>query len=125
MIKNKDLHQEYVFDFSNDGSAVATYNLKGNKLPSGAKVYRVEAHVESAVTSGGAATVSIGDLAAVDTYMAATAKASLGAGVFPTMQSVVPKLIDSANEQQITASVGTAALTAGKIRVVFHFTMQG
>lgn len=121
-IANKLNHQEYVYDFAVDGGAVSTINAKGNMLPLGAVVTSVQAVVETAFTSGGSATLSIGDTSSVTKYAAATAVGSL-VDKFLVTAAGVPNQVGAANEQQIVFAIATAAMTAGKLRVAFEYYM--
>lgn len=121
-IKNKMNYQEYVYDFSVDGGAVSNISARGNLLPLGAVVMSVQAVVETAFTSGGSATLSIGDSSSATKYAAATAVASL-VDKFLLTAAGVPNQVGAANEQQIVFGIATAAMTAGKLRVGFTYYM--
>lgn len=121
-IANKLNHQEYVYDFAVQGGAIGSLNLVGNKLPVGAVVQSASIVVETAFTSGGSATVSLGDLASATKYMAATAVASLTDQSLQTVTGV-PNQVSVANEAQVTLAIAVAALTAGKLRVSLEYYM--
>jgi hypothetical protein len=121
-IKNKLNHQEYVYDFSVLGGAVASYNMSGNLLPLGAVVLKCQAVVETAFTSGGAATLSIGDSASATKYAAATAVASLVDGFLLT-EAGVPNTVSASNERQVVVAIAAAAMTAGKLRIMIDYAM--
>lgn len=110
-----------VYDFSKQGGAVGIVNLqdedgKDAVLPKGAIIKQVICHVITAVTSGGAATVSLGANTAVD-LLAATAKAtfSLDALVAGIPVSTAATSVRTTAKEALTASIAVAALTAGKI----------
>ena len=130
--------QEYVYDFAVDGgstSAAIDLSAKAGKptLPAGAVVLGVVARVLTSCTSGGSATVSWGPSADADGYSgAAVAVASLAANaVFNGTEDGsnpaallwdntldAPKyypVTATANTQDFTVTIATAALTAGKI----------
>lgn len=119
-----------VYDFAVLGGAVGDIALvddAGNPaiLPLGAVVNRVTAYVVTAALSAGSATVAAKVLAAAD-LMVATAKASLTIGAFvdgvpvgtaATMKGPVVLAVGS----PVSVTVGTAALTAGKIQFFIHY----
>lgn len=124
---------EYVYDFSVDGGAVSTITLssKANKapIPVGAIVKNTTVWVETACTSGGSATVSVGLGTDVDGLVTATAVASLtanavivGDGALAVPASVATYVTSAANGA-VTASIAVAALTAGKISVSVEYIM--
>ncbi len=126
-----------VYDFSVLGGAQAVIPLvddAGNPavLPKGAVVTTVIAAVLTTVLSGGSATVSLDCLATAD-LMAATAKASLvqTAGSQYTMGKPVAvdvsKFVGPVTAvvgSPVTVTVGTAALTAGKIKYFIEYFIQ-
>ena len=116
---------EFLYYFAVQGGAQGALTLSGNsKLPIGAVVTRFWAVVETAVTSGGSATVAFGTVTDADAFLAATAKASLGAcitiGGGPAAAHVQ---VAVANDRTVNATVATADLTAGKIRCFVEFWM--
>lgn len=119
-MKNQVNYQQYVYDFAVDGGAVSTISLSGKagvlSLPLKAVIKSLTIHVVTACTSGGSATVSLGNTASATAYMAATAVASLTLDSIQTTAGV-PNVINAANEQDMTLSIAVAALTAGKIEV--------
>ena len=82
-------------------------------------IHRVTAKVITAVTSGGSATVEVGKTADTAGLMAQTGKASLGAGVVVDSKIGGYKL---ASGGKILQTIGTAALTAGKIRYFIEYS---
>lgn len=124
-----------VYDFSVLGGAVGNILLvddQGNPatLPQGAIVTNVSLHIVTAVTSGGAATLSLGSniAAAVADLLGATAKATL----VPTFLAGIPVgtvatwigPVTAVNGSQLQVAVGTAALTAGKIYFMVEYTQS-
>ena len=83
-------------------------------IPDNAIVISGHVDVITAVTSDGSATVAIGLVSGVD-LLAATAKASLGLAAQVPMAAVKTAPIKLTAEKAVTVTVGTAALTAGKI----------
>lgn len=84
------------------------------KVPAKAIVYGGFVDVITAVTSDGGATVAISLVNAND-LLTATAKASLTLAAQLPMAAVIAQPIKLAAEKAVTVTVGTAALTAGKI----------
>lgn len=113
----------FEYDFSRDGGAVGDIALRGDSIPSGAIVRNGVVHVLAAVTSGGAATVAL-KLKTAGDVLAATAKASL---TLNAVLDVVPvntaatSILNTADGAQVVATVGAAALTAGKIVVALEY----
>jgi hypothetical protein len=116
------------YSFARDGGATGDYNLKdanGNalKLPSGALITNVFVFANTAVTSGGAATIDLNSEAAND-LLAAEGKASfsLNASVqgIPDWATVADYKLLTA-ERTMTLSVNTAALTAGYLTVFISY----
>ena len=68
----------------------------------------------AAVTSDGSATVAI-NLVGANDLLTATAKASLGIKAQKPLAAVIAQPIKLEEEKAVTVTVGTAALTAGKI----------
>ena len=115
------LVQEYLYDFAVDGGAVGTIDLSDNAkrhaLPVGAIVKAVHYRVLTAMTSGGAATLAIGDLDTAARYKAATAynDAAYALNFVAAAAIGVPMLCDAANDGKFAVTIAGAALTAGKI----------
>lgn len=119
------------YDFSVLGGAVGNnLGLKdadGNpaKLPSGCIVVNAFAHVITACTSGGSATIDI-EIEADADILAAEAVASFSANAkiqgIPDFATLADSLRTTA-ERQVSVDINTAALTAGKFDV-FVFYVQ-
>lgn len=118
---------EFEYDFAKEGGAVGTINLRGGKVPVGGLVTDGKIFVETAMTSGGAATMSLGINSAVD-ILAATGKASFS---LAALLDVVPIRTAATSIRVITTAklvygtVATAALTAGKFRVMLEGYLSG
>lgn len=128
-IKNKLHIQEYVYDFSVDGGAVSTIDLsaKANKepLPDKAFVKNAYAQVVTACTSGGAATVSFGNSSDVNVYSNNTTIAVAALTANSAHDGAVAFFVASAaNLRDVTMTIGTAALTAGKIVLVVEYFLS-
>ena len=113
----------FEYDFDKHGGAVGAISVQGNGLPAGAIITSGVIHVTAAVTSGGAATVSVGLVSAAD-LRAATAVGSL------TLNALLDVIPDGAATNMIRVAsadntaiftVGTAALTAGRIVLAIEY----
>lgn len=124
-----------VYDFTVLGGVASTIPLnddQGNAavLPQGAIVTNVVAHVITQPTSAGSATVALGSniSAATTDLMAATAKASLTvgfvAGVPVGTAATWVGPVTGQTGSQIQVTIGTAALTAGKIYYCVEFLIS-
>lgn len=135
--KNQILVKEFVYDFSVNGGATGAINLVSNEpngdlLPEGFILNQISLYTETAITSGGTPTITVGNSADpdgyfVDIFAAASAAGSAlhagqldGALIWDTSLDAIKayRITSSANTQNVSITVGTAALTAGKIRVV-------
>lgn len=122
---NSAFTAEYTYDFAKHGGAVGFISLKGagaNALPNGAVILSGHYQVTSALTSGGSATVALGDAASGVKYLAATAYNNAAFTLnLPALLAIgVPGLVTSSNIANVGITVGTAALTGGKIRIVLQ-----
>lgn len=134
--KGVQLEKEYVYDFAVDGGAVGAISLNstdpnGDLLDEGFIVEDVELKVDTTFTSGGSATVKIGNSADddgyfVDSFASLVAGAVIRAGqldgalIWDTTNDAKKGYLvtSSASTQNLLLSIGTAALTAGKMRVI-------
>jgi hypothetical protein len=112
-----------LYDFSIDGGAVGDIALRGDSIPSGAIITDVLIHVDTALTSGGAATVALkaesaADLNAADAISGAP-WSSTGAKRGDLDADTAP--VKTTASRTPTATVGTAALTAGKFSVYVSY----
>lgn len=122
--------QKYQYSFAEDGGAVSQIVLsdKANKdpLPVGSVVVNALLHVKSAFTSGGSATLTVGNGDDPDGYFASIAVASLtahacwlpgsvaGALIWDdTNDNIEPLYIDDTTTGKVLVEIGTAAMTAG------------
>lgn len=106
---------EIVYDFSVDGGAVGALDVI--KLKEASCVELAEFHVQTTCTSGGSATVSLGISGDAAGLIAATAVASLTAGsvILGASRDASHKM---AADAVLQMDIATAALTAGKIKIV-------
>jgi len=114
------------YSFATDGGAVGTLTLRSNdgSIPVGSYIMGGFVEVDTAVTSGGAATLAIQVEAANDTVNAAVVS---GAPWSTTgRKSVIPVFtgattVKTSAARNPAAVVATAALTAGVFRVVLFY----
>lgn len=111
------------YDFATDAGAIGAINLRGDKLPSGAVVVSSYVKVDTIVTSGGAATVSLGIQTATDTRAAAvlgTAPALDATGVKQGLVTNAAPAVLTA-DRHIVATIAAFALTAGRFSVFVEY----
>lgn len=115
------------YSFASDGGAVSTINLTGSTLiPAGAIVTGGFIEVTTQLTSGGAATIAIGVETTTD-IVTAVAVASWTAGrknILPALTSgalTAATTVKTTAARDITATIATAALTAGVFKVVLYY----
>ena len=140
-IGNKKVIQEYLYDFSVDGGANGSaieLSAKDNAadLPIGAIVTGVTAHVLTAVTSDGEATVewgnndtdgysgtAIGKATLVEDYV--MDHATVGGALLwdDANDHMIPYRISSAATGAFNVLINVADLTAGKIRFFVEYIM--
>jgi hypothetical protein len=109
----------WYYDFATDGGAVSTITLRGDEIPTNSVVLDARVDVTTAVTSGGTPTVSLDLNGAADLRAAATlatAPALSTTGVKALLNTV--KTTDS---RDVTATIATAALTAGAFSVIVTY----
>lgn len=109
---------QFEYDFAREGGAVGDILLGTKKLPAGAKILYGFIDVQTAVTSGGSATIALKVTGAED-ILAAAAIAGFSANA---LLDAVPdfaaaNMVIVAANAQVTMSVAVAALTAGKFNV--------
>lgn len=111
------------YDFATDGGAIGAINLRGDKVPSGAVIVSSYLKVDTAVTSGGAATVSLGTEAATDVRAAATLATAPTLSATGVKQGAITNAAPVAltADRHIVATVATAALTAGRFSVIVEY----
>lgn len=117
------------YDFAVDGGAVSTITLRssnslGNAVGIGSVILGGYIEVDTLVTSGGAATMGVNSEAAGD-LLAATVVS--GAPWSTTgRKSIIPVFtgattVKTTAARALTVTIATAALTAGKFRVVVFY----
>jgi hypothetical protein len=110
------------YDFAKDGGAVGDIVLRGANIPKGAIITNTTIHVITVVTSGGAATIALKVQSAADA-LAATGKASFteDALIAGIQDGAAANMLRLTANRQPYATVGTAALTAGKFVAAFEY----
>ncbi|MGW2206760.1 hypothetical protein [Streptomyces sp. NPDC001774] len=113
------------YSFAVQGGAQGVVTLTGDTIPSGAIILDSLLIVDTAVTSGGSATVSIGTEGAADIRAAATAAtaptlSATGAKRSAIMDADSAPIVTTA-ARAITATIGVADLTAGVFRVAVAY----
>lgn len=121
---NQPKHLTFLYDFAALGGATGSLTLtaedgSAQTIPDNAIITNAYAEVETAVTSGGSATVALGIIANTDAFVGATAKASLGLNVVLNTVNDLP--LKPGVAAPVLATIATAALTAGKIRVYVEY----
>jgi hypothetical protein len=111
------------YDFAIDGGAVSDIALRGDKIPSGAVIVDALVKVSTALTSGGAATVAIKTEGAADINAADAISGAPWSTTGTKRPDFVPTTapITTTAERSITATVATAALTAGAFKVAIGY----
>lgn len=112
-----------LYNFATDGGAVGDITLRGDAIPSEAIITDVLIHVDTALTSGGAATVALkaesaADLNAADPISGAP-WSTTGAKRGDLTATTAP--VKTTASRSIVATVGAAALTAGKFSVYVSY----
>lgn len=112
-----------LYDFSVAGGAVGDIVLQGDAIPAGAIITDALINVDTVLTSGGAATVAIkvegaADINAADAISGAPWSAA-GAKRGDFTATTAP--VKTTAARSIVATVGTAALTAGKFTVIVFY----
>ena len=124
--RGQSLFAHGLYDFAVDGGAVGDIALRGDSvIPSGAIIINAIIRVNTVLTSGGAATVAIktegaADINAADAISGAP-WSTTGAKRADFTATTAPILTTAA--RTITATVATAALTAGKFTVVVEYVV--
>ncbi len=143
VFKNDGLNvQEYLYDFADDGGSTGAITLSTKagyqSLPDNAIVSEVVAFVETAIV-GTSSTLSWGNTTDVDGYSGtAIAEATLvidavlngfdnAAALIwdDTNDHKIHFLANSANDRDFSVTIGTADLTAGKVRFMVSYYLSG
>lgn len=106
------------YDFAVDGGVVGTLALRGDKIPTGALVTSTKIVVDTAVTSGGAATLGLGWSSAGDVQAATVVSGAPWSSTGPKANVAGVAVGDGT---ALDAVVAVAALTAGKFEVYTEY----
>src|SRR5690606_27834163 len=116
------------YDFAVDGGAVGDIELASEAIPAHALVLGGVLEVDTALTSGGSATVGVTVESAGDIVTAG----GIGSAPWSTTgrKDVVPDFSGSAvvkttAARRVDARIGGAALTAGSFDVILFYTVMG
>lgn len=142
--KDEKIYKEFLYDFSKDGGAVGNITMKGvdpngDSLDEGFIVQDLMVVNEEALTSTGTPTITFGPTVDSDGYMAdcyakvASLNAVCRAGevdgdlVWDTTADAKKgcRIGSASNTQDLLMVVGTAPLTAGKLRVIVEGIKPG
>lgn len=115
------------YDFSVDGGAIGAIAISATgAIPAGAYITHGYVEVDTAVTGGGSASLAIH----VETADDIVAAAAVSGAPWSTtgLKSIVPVATGATTKKTtaartITATVGTAALTAGVVDVVLFYVV--
>ncbi|SDO95690.1 hypothetical protein [Desulforhopalus singaporensis] len=122
-LENRKKVALFQYDFEKDGGAVGDITLRGPSIPDGALVDFGLIDVQTAPTSGGAATIAL-ELASAGDVKAATAIASFATGpVSAVPDKTAGNAIKLAANASLTMTIAAADLTAGKIVVALEYFM--
>jgi hypothetical protein len=116
------------YDFAVDGGAIGTITITAEKIPANAIILGGVLEVDTAVTSGGAATVAVQVEAAGDVVAAAAVS---GAPWSTTgRKSVIPAFtgataLKTTAARDISIVIAAATLTAGQFDVFLVYILMG
>jgi len=123
-LENKKEVAYFEYDFAKEGGAVGDITLRGAQLPKGAIIKEGIVDVETAVVSGGAATIAL-KLNSAGDVLAATGKASfsLNATLDVVPDGTAANSVKLTANKRLAATVAVAALTAGKFTVALEYVV--
>ncbi|MFN9974319.1 MAG: hypothetical protein ACK58T_30930 [Phycisphaerae bacterium] len=116
------------YDFAIQGGAIGTVNLRDSDnqlatLPDKAIVLQVYIDEVTNVTSGGSATIAVGLNTTTD-LLGATAIASFTGIIAGVPTGTAATMVKATAARTITATIGTAAVTAGKLNVFIDYVIS-
>jgi hypothetical protein len=133
MLQNEKQLARFDYDFAKQGGALGAIALAANikALAAGMVITDMYIYVEKALTSAGAHTVTLGNLDADGFFVDFAALAAADNSVIRAGQLAGALLWDNANDAMLAyrvaadlllnLTVGTAALTAGKLQVYVEY----
>ena len=120
-LENRKYATYFAYDFAKEGGAVGDITLRGGSLPAGAVVNNVIVDVQTALTSGGAATVALKLKDAAD-IKAAAVLTSYTAGVKAGVPNgAASNAVKTTANGGVIMTVAVADLTAGKLVVALEY----
>ena len=127
VFRNELQVERVVYDFSVDAGATGALDLF--TASADVVLYDFHAYVKTACTSGGSATVAVGVTGATSAFITTTAgavanlsaNAVLGAGLTEGTPNTAALPRRLASGDKVLMTIGTAALTAGKIEFVIQY----
>lgn len=129
--KNQSVVERVVYDFAVDGGATGALDLF--TAGSDVVITGFHAYVKTACTSGGSATVAVGVTGSTSAFVTTTTGAVANLTANAVLQAVVvlsegtpntaafPLPRRLASGDKVLMTIGTAALTAGKIEFVLEY----
>lgn len=116
------------YDFAIQGGAIGTVNLRDPDnalatLPDKAIITQVFIDEVTNVTSGGSATIALGANTTTD-LLGATAIASFTGVIAGVPTGTAATMVKLTAARTLTATIGTAAITAGKLNVFVQYVVS-
>lgn len=109
------------WDFARDGGAIGDIAFRGPQIPSGFRITSAFLETITGLTGGSNATIAIKLNAANDILSEVVLTNFAAAGVDPGIPvGTAATAVKATANRTVYLTVGTAALTAGKMRVVFY-----
>lgn len=127
LFSNEEGIERVQYDFAVDGGATGALDLF--EAQADVIITHFSSVVKTAATSGGSATLKVGITADDDAFMTTTqgavANLTLGAAIFPPAvegtPNVLPCPVKLVSGAKILQTIGTAALTAGKVEYIVKY----
>lgn len=114
----------HYYDFATDAGAIGTITLRGDKLPSGARVLSAYLDVTTLVaTTGGTGTVAIGINSTTDLRTAVVVGTAPAINATGCILSLVTRAapITLTADKDVVVTVATNAITAGAFSVLVEY----
>jgi hypothetical protein len=109
------------WDFARDGGGVGAIAFRGPQLPKGFRITSTFLETLTGIAGGGSATIAIHAVSANDILSQVVLTNFAAAGCDAGIQvGVAANSLLMTADSTVYLTVGTAALTAGKMRVVFY-----
>jgi hypothetical protein len=109
----------WYYNFATDGGTQGAITLRGDEIPANSVVVDARVDVTTAVTSGGAATVSLDLNSAADLRAAATL--STAPALSSTGVKALLDVVKTTASRDVVATIGSADLTAGAFSVLVTY----